>query len=143
MALAAAKLVLAYAVGRPGLAPDPDRVDAGLAEVDLLRQLPDQVEVLKILTQRLGAHQAAAVVRDLLPAAEDGPRVLGDATLVHAVDSTGLVSPRGGRPIAVVGLDDVVVIDAGDAVLVTTRARAQDVKQVVEQLTALGRTDLT
>jgi mannose-1-phosphate guanylyltransferase len=62
---------------------------------------------------------------------------------VHSVDSTGLVSPRGGRPIAVVGLEDVVVIDSGDAVLVTTRERAQDVKQVVAQLKELGRTDLT
>ncbi|MFW5469322.1 mannose-1-phosphate guanylyltransferase [Knoellia sp. CPCC 206435] len=80
---------------------------------------------------------------ELLPVPESGPRVLGDAALVHSVDSTGLVSPRGGRPIAVVGLEDVVVVDSGDAVLVTTRERAQDVKQVVEQLRALGRTDLT
>jgi mannose-1-phosphate guanylyltransferase len=42
-----------------------------------------------------------------------------------------------------VGLEDVVVVDSGDAVLVTTRERAQDVKQVVELLKALGRTDLT
>ncbi|KGN42365.1 mannose-1-phosphate guanylyltransferase [Knoellia aerolata] len=79
----------------------------------------------------------------LLPAPGSGPRVLGDASLVHSVDSTGLVSPRGGRPVAVVGLEDVVVIDSGDAVLVTTRERAQDVKHIVEQLKALGRTDLT
>ena len=79
----------------------------------------------------------------LLPEPEQGPRVLGDPALVHSVDSTGLVSPRGGRPIAVVGVEDVVVIDSGDAVLVTTRERAQDVKQVVALLTELGRTDLT
>ena len=42
-----------------------------------------------------------------------------------------------------VGLDDIVVVDTGDAVLVTTRARAQDVKQVVDQLKADGRADLT
>ncbi|MEO6586938.1 MAG: mannose-1-phosphate guanylyltransferase [Knoellia sp.] len=79
----------------------------------------------------------------LLPEPAEGPRILGDPALVHSVDSTGLVSPRGGRPIAVVGLEDIVVIDSGDAVLVTTRARAQDVKQVVAQLKELGRTDLT
>lgn len=84
-----------------------------------------------------------ASLSGLLPDPGEGPRVLGDASLVHAVDSTGLVSPRGGRPVAVVGLDDVVVIDSGDAVLVTTLERAQDVKKVVEHLTALGRTDLT
>ena len=86
-----------------------------------------------------------ASLAGLLPEPGDGQglRVLGDATLVHSVDSTGLVSPRGGRPVAVVGLEDVVVIDSGDAVLVTTLGRAQDVKRVVEQLRERGRSDLT
>ena len=51
--------------------------------------------------------------------------------------------PGSGRTIAVVGLDDVVVVDTPDAVLVTTRSRAQEVKQVVEQLKDAGRADLT
>ena len=42
----------------------------------------------------------------------------------------------------VLGLDDVVVVDTPDAVLVTTRARAQDVKAVVDALRAAGRSDL-
>ena len=44
--------------------------------------------------------------------------------------------------VAVVGIEDVVVIDTPDAVLVTTRSRAQDVKDVVDALKAQGRTDL-
>jgi mannose-1-phosphate guanylyltransferase len=69
--------------------------------------------------------------------------VLGDRGLVRAVDASGLVVPGSGRVVAVVGLDDVVVVDTPDALLVTTRARAQDVKQVVEALKAEGRTELT
>jgi len=84
-----------------------------------------------------------ASLSTLLPEPEDGLKVLGDADLVHAVDASGLVSPRGGRPVAVVGLDDVIVVDTGDAVLVTSRERAQDVKLVVEQLKARGRAALT
>jgi mannose-1-phosphate guanylyltransferase len=45
--------------------------------------------------------------------------------------------------VAVVGLDDVVVVDTPDAVLVTTRARAQEVKQVVAALKESGRSTLT
>jgi mannose-1-phosphate guanylyltransferase len=73
----------------------------------------------------------------------DGVTVLGDAELVEAPEATGLVVPAGGRMVAVVGLDDVVVVDTPDAVLVTTRARAQQVKQVVDALKARGRQDLT
>jgi mannose-1-phosphate guanylyltransferase len=72
-----------------------------------------------------------------------GPRVLGDASLVRSVDSTGLVVPRSGRVVAVVGLDDIVVVDTPDALLVTTRAHAQQVKQVVTGLQQDDRGDLT
>lgn len=71
------------------------------------------------------------------------PTVLGDGAGVLSVDSTGLVVPAGGRVVAVVGLEDVVVVDTPDALLVTTRARAQEVKQVVAALKESGRTELT
>jgi mannose-1-phosphate guanylyltransferase len=74
---------------------------------------------------------------------ESRPTVLGDAGLVQAVDATGLVVPASGRVVAVVGLEDVVVVDTPDALLVTTRARAQEVKQVVAELKDRGRGDLT
>jgi mannose-1-phosphate guanylyltransferase len=73
----------------------------------------------------------------------EGPTVLGEKSLVHSIDSTGLVVPSSGRTIAVVGLDDIVVVDTPDAVLVTTRARAQQVKQVVAGLKEAHLDDLT
>jgi mannose-1-phosphate guanylyltransferase len=69
--------------------------------------------------------------------------VLGDEGLVIAVHSTGLVVPAAGKPIAVIGLDDIVVVDTPDALLVTTRSRAQDVKSVVAALKESGRVELT
>lgn len=83
-----------------------------------------------------------ASLGDLLPPVRDGLRVVGDEGDVVTVDGGGIVV-TGGRVVAVVGLDDVVVVDTPDAVLVMARDRAQDVKKVVEQLTAAGRTDLT
>lgn len=75
---------------------------------------------------------------------DDAPvTVLGDPASVHALDASGLVIPSSGRVVAVVGLDDVVVVDTPDALLVTTRARAQDVKQVVAALQASDRGHLT
>lgn len=73
----------------------------------------------------------------------DGLTVLGDAAQVLRADAGGFVVPGSGRVVAVVGLDDVVVVDTPDAVLVTTRAHAQSVKQVVDLLKEQGRTDLT
>jgi len=72
-----------------------------------------------------------------------GLRVLGEVGLVLAKDTTGLVIPGSGRTVAVLGLDDIVVVDTPDALLVTTRAHAQDVKVLVDLLKAIGRADLT
>jgi mannose-1-phosphate guanylyltransferase/mannose-6-phosphate isomerase len=71
---------------------------------------------------------------------EAGNAALGDAllrdtrdTLVHATS----------RLVSVVGLDNVVVVETPDAVLVADRARSQDVKHVVNQLQASGRSEPT
>ena len=84
-----------------------------------------------------------ASLAGLLPPGEDGVRVLGDPGDVTVVDASGVLVPAGGRRVAVVGLDDVVVVDTPDALLVTTRSRAQDVKRVVDLLKDAGRGDLT
>ncbi|MGH3346840.1 MAG: mannose-1-phosphate guanylyltransferase, partial [Nocardioides sp.] len=61
-------------------------------------------------------------------------RVLGEESLVRAVGASGLVVPGSGRVVAVVGLDDVVVVDTPDALLVTSREHAQRVKEIVAGL---------
>ncbi len=48
-----------------------------------------------------------------------------------------------GRVIALVGVDDLVVVETSDALLVVPRARAQDVKDVVAALKARGEQRLT
>jgi mannose-1-phosphate guanylyltransferase len=74
----------------------------------------------------------------------EGPvRVLGDGRQVHSPDASGLVVPGSGRLIALLGLDDVVVVDTPDALLITTRGRAQDVKAIVDHLKRTGRLELT
>lgn len=81
----------------------------------------------------------------LLKESADAPgvKVIGDPNLVFMNDATGVVAPRSGRMVVAMGLEDIMVIDTPDAVMVTTRARAQDVKEVVEQLKRSGREDLT
>ncbi|MFN8189368.1 MAG: mannose-1-phosphate guanylyltransferase [Nocardioidaceae bacterium] len=84
-----------------------------------------------------------ANLRTLLPAAPDGVAVLGDPHRVRVLDASGLVVTHPDRVVAVIGLDDVVVVDTGDALLVTTTDRAQDVKALVESLHETEHQDLT
>jgi mannose-1-phosphate guanylyltransferase len=80
----------------------------------------------------------------LLPADDDaGSKVLGDGGDVLRVHSAGsVVVPAGDRVVALLGIDDVVVVDTPDALLVTTRARAQQVRGMVDAVRASGREDL-
>jgi len=51
-------------------------------------------------------------------------------------------SKTGKRVIATLGISDLVIVDADDAILVIPKDRAQDVKKLVEELRRQGRTDL-
>lgn len=61
-------------------------------------------------------------------------------SIVH--DASGVVLVGNGRLIAVLGVDNVVVVDTDDAVLVCERTRAQDVRTLVEELRRRGSTHL-
>lgn len=73
-----------------------------------------------------------ASLADLIPAEKNQARVLGDQSLVVTEGQVGgIIVPASGRAVACLGMDDVVVVDTPDALLVTTRARSQDVKTIV------------
>lgn len=57
------------------------------------------------------------------------------------VKTRGAFIYGGKKLIATIGLEDVIVIDTGDAILICARDRAQDVKLVVEQLQRDGRAE--
>ena len=82
----------------------------------------------------VGSFNALSDVRDR---DEKGNVVLGSGAVV--VDTEGSVVWAQARPLAVVGMKDVVVVDAGDAVLVLPKDRCQDVRRVVDALKARGR----
>ncbi|MER3446873.1 MAG: mannose-1-phosphate guanylyltransferase [Candidatus Dadabacteria bacterium] len=56
-----------------------------------------------------------------------------------SIDSSGCLVFGGNRPIAIVGVRDLVVVDSGDAILVIDKRKAQDVKKVVEALEKKGK----
>ncbi len=75
----------------------------------------------------------------LLDADADGNVVVGDATIL---DGRRLFVRADSRFVALIGVDDVIVVDTPDALLICRRDRAQDVKHVVKWLEARGRDHL-
>ena len=139
-----------FAAALRAIAADPDRLD------ELWPELPKIALDHAVAEPAADAGRVAVVpssfhwedigdfdaLATLLEAAGVPVSVLGDAGTVLAEDSTGLVVPGSGRVVAVIGLDDVVVVDTPDALLVTTRARAQQVKEIVTELHDRGLDEL-
>ncbi|MCB0310399.1 MAG: mannose-1-phosphate guanylyltransferase [Bdellovibrionales bacterium] len=73
------------------------------------------------------------------PADRDDNVLHGDTLLI---DSKGCVVTADKRLIALVGVQDLIVIDSGDALLICQRERAQEVKEIVDQLKQKGRKEL-
>lgn len=70
-----------------------------------------------------------------------GNSLRGDVVPVGTTNSAAWSET--GRLIAMVGLDNVVVVDTDDALLVADRSRSQEVRQVVDLLKARRREELT
>lgn len=76
---------------------------------------------------------------EALPGDENGNLVIiGAAQVVTRDVKDAVIVSTADRVVAVVGLQDVVVVDTPDAMLVCARERAQEVKQVVEELRDRG-----
>ncbi len=71
-----------------------------------------------------------SAIADLTPADDAGNRVTGEAILVGSRDCY----VQSERVVAAVGVEELVIVDTPDALLVSHRDRAQDVKTVVQRL---------
>jgi len=81
---------------------------------------------------------AFAALWDVLPKDAEGNVMRGDV-MAHDSHNNLLLSEN--ALVATVGLHDTVVVQTKDAVLVAPRARVQEVKHIVAQLKAAGRTE--
>ena len=73
-----------------------------------------------------------------LPKDGQGNAVQGDVLLQ---DCTNTLALSDGRLIACIGVNDLVVIETADAILVSHKDKTQDVKKIVDQLKAAGRSE--
>jgi mannose-1-phosphate guanylyltransferase len=89
----------------------------------------------------IGSFEALGAVA---PADADGNvAVLADGAQQVALQSQGnVVYAEGARTVALFGVRDLVVVAVGDAVLVCPKAKAQDLKALVEHVRAKERADL-
>ena len=80
-----------------------------------------------------------ASLHDLLNADWSGNVVRGSHL---GIDTRGSLIHSNGKLIATIGLSDLIVVETEDAILICPKARAQDVKEIVEALKRQNRSEL-
>lgn len=78
-------------------------------------------------------------LEEVYPKVEGG---VARADRVLAVDSLANIVDAPGKTVALLGVTDMILVDAGDVILLAAKERAQDVKRLVERLKQEGRKDL-
>jgi len=115
-------------------------IDVGIMEkLDRLAVVPADIGWSDI-----GSWEAAAELAPKGEAGNAGPTgtIFVDSKRNHVVDLRTGTSSR--KPIiALVGVDDLVVVETDDALLVVPRERSQDVKAIVDALKSRGDGDYT
>ncbi|MBJ6760012.1 mannose-1-phosphate guanylyltransferase [Corallococcus sp. H22C18031201] len=127
---------LAKAVGKRTFGAVLKRVFPKLPSISIDYGVMEKASNIAVLPGDFGWSDVGsfAAIPEVRPADEKGNVISGASAVV--VDCQGCVVLADKRPLAVVGLTDVVVVDSGDAVLVVPKDKSQDVRKVVEALKA-------
>ncbi len=146
-AIGAALYRIARALGTPAERAAIDEAFAGLTPISIDHAVMEKARTVAVVPadpgwSDVGSWDAAAELAER-ESGGAGPIVAADR--VFLCDSSGCfvkVDPDSKRLIALVGVEDLIVVDTGDALLICRKGASQKVGQVVKELESRGRDDL-
>lgn len=114
-----------------------DSIEAAPVDVEVLQRADNRrVLPLELTWSDVGSW---AALPEVLPADASGNHV-APGTRVAALDSAGnVVHGSNDELVALIGVDDLVIVRSGAVTLVCPRDRAEDVRRIVSELDAGGR----
>ncbi|MAG30842.1 MAG: mannose-1-phosphate guanylyltransferase/mannose-6-phosphate isomerase [Deltaproteobacteria bacterium] len=111
-----------------------------LPSISIDHALMEHTRAAAVVPAQIGWNDVGswAALWDIGEHDEHGNVTSGDVVLRHV--SNSYVRSEG-RLVSAIGVEDLVIVETGDAVLVTHRDRAQDVKEIVAELDHTGRVE--
>ncbi len=121
------------ALGTPAEAEQIERVWPQLESQSIDYGVLERSEKVVTLPVDIGWSDIGdwAALAEFSPRDEEGNTILGD---VMAFGSRNSLVYSSGRLVTALGLEDMIVVDTGDAVLVCHKSRAQEVRRIVDRL---------
>ena len=127
-----------------GTEDEEDAVNGGFTQMKSISidyGIMEKAENVYVLPASFGWDDVGSwlAVGRINPANDAGNVIKGD---VVTVNSTRCIVQGGERTIAMVGLEDTIIVDTRDALLVCAKDSAGEIKKVLEVLRAVNRTEL-
>ena len=143
---------LAAAVGRISFGADNWRLESLQPQIDSLYEsikgesidygVMERAASVKVIPAGFGWSDVGSwsALPEVIAADKDGNVAIATAGLI-SIDSSDSLVYTNGKMSALIGVDNLIVVDTADAILVCRKDRAQDVKKVVETLQQSGRSE--
>ncbi len=130
-------------IAAPDLAEASARIYPGVPAISIDFGIMEKATGIRVVPGTFGWNDVGswASLGALRTPDEFGNVSTGDV-MVRAAHNNIVVSEPGAPFVGAVGVDDLVIVATPDAVLVTHRARAQDVRLIVDALKSAHRKDL-
>jgi mannose-1-phosphate guanylyltransferase len=128
----------AAAKDRPAIA---ERVFATAPSISIDYAVMEKSDRVGVLPADIGWDDIGTF-RSLSQVNPDATGGAATAKELIAIDAAGNLVHAPGKTVALVGVEDLIVVDTPDALLILPRDRAEDVKKVVEELAKKKRDDL-
>jgi mannose-1-phosphate guanylyltransferase len=113
----------------------PETIDYGIME--------NASNVVVVPAARLGWNDVGSweSIFDVVPSQEKGNIAIGNNHLNFETKNSLVYSQSPEKLIVTIGLENIIVVEAGNSILVCAREKAQDVKAIVKYLTDNGMLD--
>jgi len=120
--------------GRPGASEYVRARYAGLTSISIDHGIMEHARDVRVVPGSFGWFDIGSwtTAWELANKDERGNALLSETSIVDARNC--YVRGKDGKLIALIGVEDLVVVDTDDALLIMPRERAQDVRRVVEDL---------
>lgn len=142
-----AVMVLASAWGTPNQEPELARVWPGLKKIAIDYAIAEPAAksgLVAVVPGEFEWHDVGdfASIAELQSQGRKGNLAVLGSAKVLSDSSSGILVSDTNRLVALIGLEDVIVVDTPDALLITTKEHAQKVKSLVDALKQTGHSEL-
>lgn len=126
-------------IGKPGYAMVLERMYAAMKSISIDFGVMQEAENVFMIPTEMGWNDVGSwsTVYDITPKDQQGHAAVCQSLIGHEAANSYVYAPE--KVVALVGVENLIVVDTGDALLICHRDKAQNVREAVDMLQKRGQ----